>query len=167
MVLIGLIILTSTITTVAVIANENDDSTIRTKLLIFPITLCSIFGAFCSQGCTYSYDLIRYFKTSLHSFYYFSAVPTGLPFSKFASVRLIHLVTHLTAILILGAYSAFLISSISSRYLDLPFHTLQGLTENEEYKFGVSEGSAEYKILRVSLPLKYYNIKISSYQKCR
>lgn len=74
---------------------------------------------------------------------------SGLTTSNYGLLRYIHLVTHLSAVLVLGAYSAFLISSLSSRTVNLPFTTLAGLVEDGSYKFGVSNSSAEFRIFKV------------------
>lgn len=88
----------------------------------------------------------------LSNLYFFSIIilRTGISTSNYALLRYLHVVTHMTGILILSAYSAFLISALSSRTVNLSFDTLAGLAEVNNYKFGVSDGSAEYKIFKAS-----------------
>lgn len=89
---------------------------------------------------------------------------TGMPQSKQDAVKLIHLATHSTAVLLLGAYSASLISSLSLKPSKAPFDSLDGLVEDRTYKFGVSEKTAEYYLMQVSQ--RHDCIVLFSWKKC-
>lgn len=69
--------------------------------------------------------------------------------------RMIHLITHLTAIIILASYSAALVSFLTVETVHLPFSTMQGLIDDNTYKMGVFAGSADYYLLKV---IKYAEV---------
>jgi hypothetical protein len=79
-------------------------------------------------------------------FYFF----TGHDFTpKSSSCRLVYLTAYLTAVILLSAYSAALISFLTKKSIALPFRNLQGLLKDGTYKLGVRENSAEYRMFEV------------------
>nr|QNL15103.1 ionotropic receptor 6 [Aulacocentrum confusum] len=83
----------------------------------------AVFGAFCSQG---------------------------MEMSMTDSVRIIHLVIHVTAVIILAAYSAALISALAVKTFIMPFTTMKGLLDDATYRFGVIGASADYSFFQNS-----------------
>ncbi|XP_039314127.1 uncharacterized protein LOC105207569 [Solenopsis invicta] len=88
-----------------------------------PEILLFILGAFCNQGTK----------------------PSTLN-----SIRLIQLVIHLLAVVIVAAYSAFLISYLAVKTFVMPFTTMDGLLQDKTYRFGVIKDSADYDMLQDS-----------------
>ncbi|XP_032687916.1 uncharacterized protein LOC116852050 [Odontomachus brunneus] len=96
----------------------------------FTEILFYVIGAFCSQGME----------------------PSTLD-----PVRMMHFVIHITAVVILAAYSASLISFLAVNTFVMPFTTMSGLLKDGTYRFGVVGDSADFsffqntsdKILRV------------------
>ncbi|XP_017765249.1 PREDICTED: probable glutamate receptor [Eufriesea mexicana] len=76
-----------------------------------------VFGAFCGQGME----------------------PSTLD-----PIRLVHLSVHLTAVVVLAAYSAALISYLAIDTFAMPFTTMEGLLEDGTYRFAVVSDSADY-----------------------
>jgi hypothetical protein len=62
---------------------------------------------------------------------------------KSAPGRIVILATYMTLIVLLAAYSAFLISSLAVEPRSLPFRDLQGLLHDGSYKLGV-KGQSSY-----------------------
>ncbi|XP_015511066.2 probable glutamate receptor isoform X1 [Neodiprion lecontei] len=80
-------------------------------------TILAVFGAFCGQGI----------------------MPSPL-----TTARTIHLAIHLTAVILLAAYSGALVSFLAVQMFTMPFTTMEGLLKDGTYKFGVVSSSAEY-----------------------
>jgi hypothetical protein len=75
---------------------------------------------------------------------------TGHDFTpKSSSCRLVYLTAYLTAVILLSAYSASLISFLAKKSVAMPFRDLQGLLKDGTYKLGVIENSAEYRMFEV------------------
>jgi hypothetical protein len=55
----------------------------------------------------------------------------------------------MTSLVLIAAYSAFLISSLAVQHHDLPFRDLQGLLEDGSYRLGVLTDSYEFNIFEV------------------
>ncbi|XP_046746477.1 probable glutamate receptor isoform X2 [Diprion similis] len=85
----------------------------------FTETILSVFGAFCGQGI--------------------------MP-SSMTTARTIHLAIHLTAVILLAAYSGALVSFLAVQMFTMPFTTMEGLLEDGTYRFGVVSKSAEYNL---------------------
>ncbi|XP_069694866.1 probable glutamate receptor [Periplaneta americana] len=83
-----------------------------------------VFGIFCQQG---------------HDF-----TP------KASSCRLVYLTAYLTAVILLSAYSAALISFLTKKTVQLPFRDLTGLLHDGSYDLGMIQHSAEYDIFQKS-----------------
>jgi len=65
------------------------------------------------------------------------------------SGRIVILTSYLTSLVLMAAYSAFLISSLAVQYQRLPFRDLQGLLYEGSYRLGVVRNSYELSILYV------------------
>ncbi|XP_043272684.1 probable glutamate receptor [Venturia canescens] len=83
----------------------------------FSDILLEVFGAFCSQG---------------------------MEQSLLDPIRIIHLVIHLTGVVVLAAYSAALISSLATKTFVMPFTTMEGFLRDGTYRFGVVGDSADF-----------------------
>jgi hypothetical protein len=55
----------------------------------------------------------------------------------------------MTSLVLLAAYSAFLISSLAVQQRDLPFRDLQGLLDDDSYKLGVVPHSSDFNMFDV------------------
>jgi hypothetical protein len=70
---------------------------------------------------------------------------TGQPDEvKSTSGRIVNLTLCLTSLVILAAYSAFLISSLAVQHRNLPFRDLQGLLHDGSYRLGVLKDTNIY-----------------------
>ncbi|PSN40369.1 Ionotropic receptor 124 [Blattella germanica] len=85
------------------------------ELYSFYDSLLYIFGAFCQQG----HDITP----------------------RSTSCRLVYITAYLTALVLLAAYSAALISSLTVSYSNLPFEDLEGILKNKRYKMGMVDKS--------------------------
>jgi hypothetical protein len=75
---------------------------------------------------------------------------TGQPeVFKSTSGRIVILTLHLTSLVLMAAYSAFLISSLAVQHHDLPFRDLQGLLYDGSYKLGVWRNSYQFNTFSV------------------
>jgi hypothetical protein len=75
---------------------------------------------------------------------------TGQPeVFKNTSGRVVILTSYMTSLVLLAAYSAFLISSLAVQRQDLPFRDLQSLLYDGSYKLGVLRNSSQFNILSV------------------
>ncbi|XP_014488825.1 PREDICTED: glutamate receptor U1-like [Dinoponera quadriceps] len=95
-----------------------DDDRLPTR---FTEILFYVIGAFCSQG---------------------------MEQSSLDPVRIVHFVIHITAVIILAAYSASLISFLASKKFVMPFTTMDGLLKDGTYRFGVVGDSADYSFFQ-------------------
>jgi hypothetical protein len=59
------------------------------------------------------------------------------------------LTAYITSLVLLAAYSAFLISSLAVEPRDLPFRDLQGLLHDGSYKLGVVDNTSTINIFDV------------------
>ena len=66
-----------------------------------------------------------------------------------ASGRIVVFTTYMTSLVLLAAYSAFLISSLAVEPRDLPFRDLQGLVYDGSYKLGVVDKTSYMDIFKV------------------
>ncbi|XP_066595983.1 glutamate receptor U1-like [Prorops nasuta] len=87
----------------------------------FKEVIFNVYGAFCSQG---------------------------LQHSALDPVRMVHVVIHLTGVVVVAAYSAALISFLAVKTFTMPFTTLEGLLNDGSYKFGVIQNSADYSFFQ-------------------
>lgn len=74
---------------------------------------------------------------------------TGMAQSKLDPVRMVHFVIHLTAVIILAAYSAALISFLTVNTFVMPFTTIEGLLNDGTYRFGTIGDSADFSFFQV------------------
>jgi hypothetical protein len=65
------------------------------------------------------------------------------------SGRIVNLTAYMTSLVLMAAYSAFLISSLAVQPRDLPFRDLQGLVHDGSYKLGVVDKTSTINILDV------------------
>jgi hypothetical protein len=68
---------------------------------------------------------------------------------KSTSGRIVFLTAHMTSLVFLVAYSAFLISSLAVQHQHLPFRDLQGLLHDGSYKLGVFRNGSNFNIFSV------------------
>ena len=82
-----------------------------------------------------------------------------MPTSRFAghditprstSCRLVYITAYFTALVLLAAYSAALISSLTVYRSNLPFQDLEGILRDRTYKLGVVDKSEMYYTVSVS-----------------
>lgn len=133
-----------------------DNSPSRFTEIIFFIT-----GAFCSQGnfAPFSFQMnasilelcLIFFKCTIIIMR--CDILSGMDQSTLDPVRMVHLVTYLTAVVILAAYSAALISFLTVKTFVMPFTTMEGLLKEEGFSCGVIGNSAYYTFLQV---LKFF-----------
>ena len=75
---------------------------------------------------------------------------TGQPeVSESTSGRIVILTLHMTSLVLMAAYSAFLISSLAVQHHDLPFRDFQGLLLDCSYKLGVLMNSSQFSVFNV------------------
>ena len=75
---------------------------------------------------------------------------TGQPdVLKNTSGRIVILTSHLTSLVLMAAYSAFLISSLAVQHQHLPFRDLQGLLNEGSYRLGVVRNSSQSNLFDV------------------
>jgi hypothetical protein len=55
----------------------------------------------------------------------------------------------MTSLVLMAAYSAFLISSLAVQHQHLPFRELEGLLQDDSYRLGVSRDGYEFNMLEV------------------
>ncbi|XP_071625720.1 probable glutamate receptor isoform X1 [Temnothorax longispinosus] len=72
----------------------------------------------------------------------------GMAQSTLDPVRMVHFVIHLSAVVILAAYSAALISFLAVKTFIMPFTTMDGLLKDGTYRFGVVRDSADYSFFK-------------------
>lgn len=73
----------------------------------------------------------------------------GMKQSTLDPVRMMHLAIHLSAVVIVAAYSAALISFLAVKTFVMPFKTMDGLLKDGTYRFGVVGDSADYSFFQV------------------
>jgi hypothetical protein len=66
------------------------------------------------------------------------------------SCRLVYITAYFTALVLLAAYSAALISSLTVYRSNLPFQDLEGILRDKTYKLGVMDKSEMYYTISVS-----------------
>jgi hypothetical protein len=75
---------------------------------------------------------------------------TGQPDEvKSTSGRIVNLTSYVTSMVLMAAYSAFLISSLAVQHRALPFRNLQGILDDGSYKLGVMRNSSNFNIFNV------------------
>lgn len=116
-----------------------------------------VFGVFCSQGTTNRSE----FTHSKDVYVLFLFVKNvGMEQSLLDPIRMVQFVIHLTAVVVLAAYSAALISFLAIKTFVMPFTTMEGLLKDGTYRFGVIQESADYSFFQVknfsSLNQYYY-----------
>jgi hypothetical protein len=75
---------------------------------------------------------------------------TGQPeVLKSTSGRIVTFTTYITTLVLMAAYSAFLISSLAVQNQHLPFRDLQGLLHDRSYRLGVLRNSYPFNIFEV------------------
>ncbi|XP_039314129.1 glutamate receptor-like [Solenopsis invicta] len=72
----------------------------------------------------------------------------GMKQSTLDSIRMMQLVIHLLALVIVAAYSASLISHLAVKTFVMPFTTMDGLLQDNTYRFSVIKDSADYNIFQ-------------------
>ncbi|XP_076164712.1 glutamate receptor U1 isoform X2 [Ptiloglossa arizonensis] len=119
------IIITSlTIATIDAVFSKEINSRLtayRSSLSTFFEILFFVFGAFCGQG---------------------------MELSSLDPIRLVHLSIHSTAVVVLAAYSAALISYLAIKTFVMPFTTMEGMLEDGSYRFAVVANSADYSFFQ-------------------
>ncbi|KZC11092.1 Glutamate receptor [Dufourea novaeangliae] len=93
----------------------------QTPSFTFSEVVFGIFGAFCSQG---------------------------MELSSLDPIRLVHLSVHMTAVVVLAAYSAALISYLAVKTFAMPFTTMEGMLADGSYRFAVVKDSADYSFFQ-------------------
>ncbi|XP_043487436.1 probable glutamate receptor [Polistes fuscatus] len=97
--------------------------------------------------------IVSYYEDFEHSpstfseimFYVFGAFCNqGMQQSLLDPVRMVQFVIHLTAVVVLAAYSAALISFLAINTFVMPFTTMEGLLKDGTYRFAVVQESADY-----------------------
>ncbi len=69
---------------------------------------------------------------------------TGQPDEvKSTSGRIVIVLTYMTSLVVLAAYSASLTSSLAVQHHDLPFRDFQGLLNDGSYRLGVMSNSSQ------------------------
>jgi hypothetical protein len=68
---------------------------------------------------------------------------------KISSGRIVILIWCMTSLVLLAAYSAFLISSLAVQPRDLPFRDLQGLLHDGSYRLSVERNSYIFNLFDV------------------
>jgi hypothetical protein len=68
---------------------------------------------------------------------------------KNTSARMVMLTSYMTSLVLMAAYSAFLISSLAVQHRNLPFRDLQGLLHDGSYKLGVMQNGSDFNIFNV------------------
>ncbi|XP_047366950.1 probable glutamate receptor isoform X1 [Vespa velutina] len=121
---IGLLILLSSgmilmIKVVVKLVSYNEDS--EHSPSTFSEIMFYVFGVFCSQG---------------------------MEQSLLDPIRMVQFVIHLTAVIVLAAYSAALISFLAIKTFVMPFTTMEGLLKDGTYRFGVIQESADYSFFQ-------------------
>lgn len=82
-------------------------------------------------------------------FYVFGAFcGQGMEPSTLDPIRIVHLSIHLTAVVVLAAYSAALISFLAIKTFIMPFTTMEGLLADGTYRFAVVGDSADYSFFQ-------------------
>ena len=75
---------------------------------------------------------------------------TGQPEEvKTTSGRIVLLTLYVASLVLMTAYSAFLISSLAVQHRNLPFTDFQGLLNDGSYRLGYLKNSASLSILKV------------------
>ena len=75
---------------------------------------------------------------------------TGQPeIFKSTSGRIVILTSRMTSLVLMAAYSAFLISSLAVQQQNLPFRDLQGLLQDGSYRLGVLRDTSELNMFEV------------------
>jgi len=88
--------------------------------------------------------------TVLNSLLHLLVCVTGQPeVFKSTSGRIVTLTSHMTSLVLMAAYSAFLISSLAVQHQDLPFRDLQGLLQDGSYRLGVMRNSSDFNMFDV------------------
>ena len=68
---------------------------------------------------------------------------------KSTSGRIVIFQTYMTSLVLLAAYSAFLISILAVERQELPFRDLQGLLDDGSFRLGVVPNTSQFNILNV------------------
>ena len=68
---------------------------------------------------------------------------------KNTSGRIVILTSYMTSLVLMAAYSAFLVSSLAVQHHDLPFRDLQGLLYDGSYKLGVKRDTSYFNTFNV------------------
>jgi hypothetical protein len=75
---------------------------------------------------------------------------TGQPeVFKNTSARIVIFTSYMTSLVLMAAYSAFIISSLAVQHQHLPFRDFQGLLRDGSYKLGVTRDSAHLNDFKV------------------
>ncbi|CAG5088660.1 Similar to Grid1: Glutamate receptor ionotropic, partial [Cotesia congregata] len=86
----------------------------------------------------------------------------GMELSLLNPIRIVQFSIHVTAVVILAAYSAALISSLAVKVFVLPFTTMEGLLQDRTYRFeGLSKVCSEDKYAFMSLDAAVSQLKSS------
>ncbi|XP_011693318.1 PREDICTED: glutamate receptor ionotropic, delta-1-like isoform X2 [Wasmannia auropunctata] len=72
----------------------------------------------------------------------------GMEQSTLDPVRMVHFVIHLSAVVIVAAYSAALISFLAVKTFIMPFTTMDGLLKDKTYRFGAVGDSADFSFFQ-------------------
>jgi len=75
---------------------------------------------------------------------------TGQPVvMKNTSSRIVMFASYMTSLVLMAAYSAFLISSLAVQHRNLPFRELQGLLHDGSYRLGVMQNGSDFTMFSV------------------
>ncbi|XP_011175399.2 uncharacterized protein LOC105207561 [Solenopsis invicta] len=72
----------------------------------------------------------------------------GMKQSTLDPIRIVQLVIHVLAVVIVAAYSAALVSHLAVKTFVMPFTTMDGLLQDKTYRFGVIKDSADYNLFQ-------------------
>jgi hypothetical protein len=83
---------------------------------------------------------------NIHICLWFTGQPDEV---KSTSGRIVMLTLYVTSMVLMAAYSAFLISSLAVQRQHLPFKDFQGLLDDGSYRLGVLKDSSDINIFNV------------------
>jgi hypothetical protein len=102
-------------------------------------------------GSEYNKPMAVVLKGPTVEFYLYVYLVAGHDITpRSTSCRLVYITAYFTALVLLAAYSAALISSLTVYRSNLPFQDLEGILRERSYKLGVVNKSEMYYTVSVS-----------------
>lgn len=142
---------------------------------LFYDNFLDVWGIFCQQGLTGFIKIIRFicfifvffFLFLFFSFFNNYTLRTKLfaytlDIPNRSSLKIAYFSIYILAVVLSAAYSAALISYLTSGIRKLPFRSLESFVEDGTYKLSVSRGTAEYDQFAVSI--SYASWKFYSFE---